>query len=1610
MVPSNRQKLWQLLAIASLMTALTNSAQAQILPDSTLGAETTKLTPNANVQGLPTTLIEGGATRGVNLFHSFLQFNVGEGQRVYFANPAGIENILTRVTGNDPSKIFGTLGVDGTANLFFLNPNGIIFGANARLDVAGSFLATTANSFVFDNGLKFSATNPEAAPLLIVSLHPGLQFAANQSRSISNSGNLIVGQDLTLVGGNLDLQGKLQAGRNLTLQATDTVKLRDTAVNPLIVKAGEKLILQGNHNIDIFALNHPQSGLFSGADMVLRSNNTVAGDAQYWAGGNFRIEKLDGNLGNLFSPNDPIIRASGDVNFNSYEGASLHIFAGGSVEITGDVTITSTDTQDNSIQETVNNLFDTNIVNTVNIDGSNQATLDIRAGTQAIGIPLGLTGQATPTELALGNTPTSANITVDGNVSIQPVNGLVFLTNQYQANSLPGQITLNGQITGASNSTIINSRGDITVNKYINSGSYKGFTGNAGDITLIADNSLLVKDGELSSASFGDGDAGSVNIYAGKSVTFHNSSVFSTVENGSRGNGKDINITTGNLSVIAEGDGYSSLQTLIRQGGNGDAGSVNINAAENVLFISNSNSQFATGVFSIVENGAPGNAGNININTGTLTIDRANLQSKNQNTGLAGEISIYAREQVLIQNKSFIISTSNNNANEGFGLIQIGGFKDSSDKLFLPQKVIIDNSILSTTNTGTQQAGDIVINAHDLVEIKNQSQISSQGNFGRILFGKSEEYSPTYSPKEIRISDNSHLSTNNSGIVDGNNQPIDAGGIFIDTGILTVSNSFLESRTTRLGNAGDIEITAASLFLTNGAYIDNSTSGDGNAGNININVIGKVSLDGVYVFQDFLQPSAIYSNVESGGNGNAGNINITAASLSLTNGATIDNSTFGTGNAGNIKINVTEQVSLDGFKIIDDKITPSAIYSNVESGGEGNAGNIEIKAASLFLTNGAEINNSTLAVGNAGNININVTEQVRLDGFHALKDNFNVLTDYIQPSAIHSNVESGGEGNAGNIDIKAASLFLTNGGQIDNSTLGTGNAGNISIDVTDIVSLDSLGTLGRQMLPSTIASTVGATNYNEKPQGNGGNIYITAGSLSLKNGSHINNSIENSKPIGNIKAGDVILNVQGPITLDGFIDLNGEIFLSSAIYSRVESQGHGDSGNILIENANSLSLSNGASLDVSIRGKGNAGTISVNVNDLISVDNFSTISTSVNQGIGKGGEITINANKFIALNGGQVLTNTTNGDAGKIKFNITDSLKLSGSYPVLQVPEKLQDVLSLIAVGENNNKIYPSGLFANTEIGSIGKGGSIDIDPNLVMVTDGARISVDSNGNGDAGNILLQSDRLILQNAAAITADTSTGKGGGIELNVQDLLLLRNQSHISTSAGQQGAGGDGGQITINAQNGFLVSPVLENSDITANAFGGRGGRIEINAKGVIGLATLTRQEIEQKLGTIDPETLKPQFLETNDITAISQTDPQLNGIVSISSPDIDPSKGIISLPTNTTDPSKQIAQNCDAVNEKENSAFTDTGRGGLPHNPDEFVRSEPVWEDIRLRANTPQQSNSAPTTNLTSSKQKTVLIMPATGWVFNNKGEVTLISQTPQSSATWFNSSSCAAR
>ncbi|NJM77497.1 MAG: filamentous hemagglutinin N-terminal domain-containing protein [Acaryochloridaceae cyanobacterium RU_4_10] len=171
--------------------------------------------------------ISGGTQVGGNQFHSFQQFGVNAGQTATFlANPNSV-NIVGRVTGGDPSFINGLLRVTGSnANLYLMNPAGIVFGKGASLNVPAAFTATTANSIGFGNGQWFNAfgSNNYAA----LTGNPNSFGFVGASGSLINAGNLAVnpGQQISLIGGTVINTGTIEApGGTITVAAVPGEKL-----------------------------------------------------------------------------------------------------------------------------------------------------------------------------------------------------------------------------------------------------------------------------------------------------------------------------------------------------------------------------------------------------------------------------------------------------------------------------------------------------------------------------------------------------------------------------------------------------------------------------------------------------------------------------------------------------------------------------------------------------------------------------------------------------------------------------------------------------------------------------------------------------------------------------------------------------------------------------------------------------------------------------------------------------------------------------------------------------------------------------------------------------------------------------------------------------------------------------------------------------------------------------------------------------------------------------------------------------------------------------------------------------------------------------------------
>ena len=185
---------------------ISNKVFAQsIVPANDLGTKVNAAPTNAQQLN-----ITGGIQAGANLYHSFQQFGLNQGQIANFLSNPSIQNILGRVVGGSPSVINGLIQVTGgNSNLYLLNPAGIIFGANASLNVPASFTATTANGIQIGNGwfgintsvdaIKNLSGNPQAFGFVA---NPSLTNLP-QGAPVANAGNLSVNQSqsITLVGG-----------------------------------------------------------------------------------------------------------------------------------------------------------------------------------------------------------------------------------------------------------------------------------------------------------------------------------------------------------------------------------------------------------------------------------------------------------------------------------------------------------------------------------------------------------------------------------------------------------------------------------------------------------------------------------------------------------------------------------------------------------------------------------------------------------------------------------------------------------------------------------------------------------------------------------------------------------------------------------------------------------------------------------------------------------------------------------------------------------------------------------------------------------------------------------------------------------------------------------------------------------------------------------------------------------------------------------------------------------------------------------------------------------------------------------------------------------------
>ncbi|GET41827.1 two-partner secretion domain-containing protein [Microseira wollei] len=680
-------KLWCLQGVAYAASTLLfpYAAAAQITPDGSVG---TTVTPNVEIKGVVSEVIDGGTVRGSNLFHSFSEFNIKDGQGAYFTNPQGITNILTRITGNNPSNINGILGVLGNANLFLLNPNGIIFGANAKLDLLGSFLATTANSIRFADGVEFSAKNPSTSPLLTVSVPIGLQFGQTpggitvQASGHRSRGNIFTpldrsnnpiglqvraGNTLALIGGEVNFSGGIAAvegGGHLEVSGVSDgqVKLNPNGQGWV----GDYSVVRQFNNIHL-AQQSLLDASGSGGSIQLQGRNiaftegsaaTIQNFGEQSFGGitvnateslNLTGNIVDGSLGSLIRVENLGTGRTGNITISA---AQLSMQNGGGI-------------WNSTFTEAVGGNIAINVAGSIDVNGFVPADPTILSMIVTFALNSGNAGDITVLtgNLRLLNSGNLFSTTIgSGQAGTIRVNA---------ADSI--EIAGNNPFTFASSAMVSSTIG----------------SGNANNM-FINTSRLVVRDGGLlGSSALATGSAGSVTINASQSV-----------EVTGRATGSILPSRIASFAEITD-PAFQAAYGLPAIP-SGDSGSLTINTPS---------LRIADGAFVSVKNDGPGRAGDLQINANSISLDNQGSITASTASGNGGNIRLNLQQNLLMRRNSLISATALGNGNGG--------------NLWINAPVIVglENSDI-IANAVQGNGGNIQINTQSIFGLVNRPQLT----------------------------------------------------------------------------------------------------------------------------------------------------------------------------------------------------------------------------------------------------------------------------------------------------------------------------------------------------------------------------------------------------------------------------------------------------------------------------------------------------------------------------------------------------------------------------------------------------------------------------------------------------------------------------------------------------------------------------------------------------------------------------------------------------------------------------------------------------------------------------------------------------------------------
>jgi filamentous hemagglutinin family protein len=647
-----------LFPLISLLCLISPSYAQTVVPDQSLGTVVTNAGSNAS--------ITGGSNVGNNLFHSFQQFSIPTGGSATFdlTNTPQVTTVFSRITGADRSNIDGLLRVTNSTNpasFFLMNPNGIVFGPNAILDLGGSFVGTTADRIQFKDGLEFGKMS---MPILSLNIPIGLQMGtAPGAIEVQGPGNLLKtqstllapyfpigispglqvspGNTLALVGGNITIDGGIltaPAGRVelASLGANASVAINQTYPSVVLGDVlGDRRDIQFS-NKALVDVNGVDSGsiwiqgrqvdLISGAILWIQSQNT---------GGQITINATDRILADGTSPDLLDITPNGPM-FSTVSGIIDETLGGDG----GKISLTAPTITVQNGASIMSRSFSSGAggdliinANNINVTGVSPILSDIFS---IIGTSTAADGKGGKIDL------TTQNLSL--------LNGGI-LTALTTGSGNSGDVTVNADqvlIRGLSSSELASSLSVPTL----------GGMGKAGNILINTRKLSILEGGALSSVSFGPGDAGSILVNASESID---------IIGLQRPQG---NYQTGISSVVAPPlEPYKSLFNLPDDNATGMSGDITLNARR--LSVLNKG-------FVAVENTGSGAAGTLSVNADRLEVANSGFISASSEVGQGGNIMIHST-LLLLRNSGDILTSSVSQNGGNINIISniIVGLRDS---------------------------------------------------------------------------------------------------------------------------------------------------------------------------------------------------------------------------------------------------------------------------------------------------------------------------------------------------------------------------------------------------------------------------------------------------------------------------------------------------------------------------------------------------------------------------------------------------------------------------------------------------------------------------------------------------------------------------------------------------------------------------------------------------------------------------------------------------------------------------------------------------------------------------------------------------------------------